>query len=212
VAAYYYLASQLPYLIFAQEPPMSAAAFRELAAGFLDDEDKVQIDRCVLAAPPEEPPFLPPAPGEPPVLKSGFIKGWLEWERALRLNLARFRSQRLKREGAAEAPDYPADAAQAAKAASAMDSPLEAEIFLDKARWDAIERLKGLDEVGSNMVFAYLLKLLLMERRSSFKTEEGFMEYKTLYTSIRSDTSIRSGSDTSIGSGASTGSGPEASK
>ncbi|MDR0585728.1 MAG: DUF2764 domain-containing protein [Treponema sp.] len=187
MAAYYYLASQLPYLIPGQEPPMSAAAFRELAAGFLDDEDRAQIDRCVLAAPPETPPVLPPAPGEPPALKSGFIKGWLEWERALRLNLARFRSQRLKREGAAEAPDYPADAVQAAKAASAMDSPLEAEIFIDKARWDAIERLRGLDDVGSNMVFAYLLKLLLMERRSSFKTEEGFMEYKSLYAAISGD-------------------------
>jgi hypothetical protein len=190
MAAYYYLASQLPYLIFGQEPPMSAAAFRELAAGFLDGEDKAQIDRCVLASPREEPPLLPlpPAPGEPAALSSGFIKGWLEWERALRLNLARFRSQRLKREGG-EVPDYPADAVQAAKAASAMDSPLEAEIFLDRARWDAIERLKGLDEVGSNMVFAYLLKLLLMERRSSFKTEEGFMEYKTLYAAINAGNS-----------------------
>ncbi|MDR2049998.1 MAG: DUF2764 domain-containing protein [Treponema sp.] len=196
MAAYYYLASQLPYLIFAQEPPMSAAAFRELAVNFLDSEDKAQIDRCVLAAPREEPPLLPPAPGEPPVLKSDFIRGWLEWERALRLNLARFRSQRLKREGA-DAPDYPADAVQAAKAASAMDSPLEAEIFLDKARWDAIERLKGLDDTGSNMVFAYLLKLLLMERRSSFKTEEGFMEYKTLYDAIRNVASAESGPEAS---------------
>jgi hypothetical protein len=204
VAAYYYLASQLPYLIFGQEPPMSAAAFKDLAAGFLDDEDKAQIDRCVLEPPSEPEPALPPAPGEPKALKSDFIKGWLEWERTLRLNLARFRSQRLKREGA-EAPDYPADAAQAAKAASVMDSPLEAEIFLDKARWDAIEQLKGLDDTGSNMVFAYLLKLILMERRSSFKTEEGFMEYKTLYASIRGDASIRSGASIA-------GSGPEASK
>jgi hypothetical protein len=210
VAAYYYLASQLPYLVFGQEPPMSAASFRELAAGFLDDEDKAQIDRCVLEPPPEAPPLLslPPVPGEPKALSSEFIKGWLEWERALRLNLARFRSQRLKREGGADAPDYPAGAAQAAKAAVAIDSPLEAEIFLDKARWDAIERLKGLDDVGSNMVFAYLLKLILMERRSSFKTEEGFMAYKTLYDSIRSDDSI--GSDAA--GGVSIGNGSEASK
>jgi hypothetical protein len=191
VAAYYYLASQLPYLIFGQEPPMSASAFRELARGFLDDGDRAQMDLCVLAAPSEAPPLFPPlSPGEPKAPRSEFVKGWLEWERALRLNLVRFRAQRLKREGP-EAPDYPADAARAAKAAAAMESPLEAEIFLDKARWDAIERLKGLDETGSNMIFAYLLKLLLMERRSSFKTEEGFMEYKTLYAAISGDTAIR---------------------
>ncbi|MDR1507538.1 MAG: DUF2764 domain-containing protein [Treponema sp.] len=184
MASYYYLASQLPYLVFGQEPPLSAAAFRRLAENFLKDEDRAQIDRCVLAVPSEPLSLLPPAPGEQKPPSSEFVKGWLEWERALRLNLARFRAPRLKRESAADAPDYPADAVQAAKTASSMDSPLEAEIFLDKARWDAIERLRGLDEVGSNMVFAYLLKLLLMERRSSFKTEEGFMEYKTLYASI----------------------------
>jgi hypothetical protein len=33
-------------------------------------------------------------------------------------------------------------------------------------------------------MYAYLLKLLLMERRMAFKTEEGFNEYKGLYASI----------------------------
>jgi hypothetical protein len=113
------------------------------------------------------------------------LDNWEEWEGALRLNLARLRAQHLKREGAApDAPGYPADAVHAAKAACAMDSPLEAELFLDKTRWDAIERLRGLDNFGSDFIFAYLLKLLLMERKTSFKTEKGFMEYKTLYAAI----------------------------
>jgi hypothetical protein len=57
-----------------------------------------------------------------------------------------------------------------------------------------------------------------MERRSSFKTEEGFMEYKTLYNAISGDAAISGGA--SNRSGASSGSGvsgarnvgPEASK
>jgi hypothetical protein len=120
---------------------------------------------------------------------SDFINKWRNWERSLRLNLARYRAQRLRREGGAavDPPDYPSDAAAAAKAAAVIDSPLEAEIFLDKARWDAIELFQGIDYFSKNTIFAYLLKLRLLERRALFKAEEGFSEYKGLYTSIIDD-------------------------
>jgi hypothetical protein len=116
---------------------------------------------------------------------SAFINRWKEWEGVLRLNLARGRFQKLKREGAVlEAPDYPANAAAVAKTALAMESPLEAEIFLDKARWDAIESFQGINNFSEDAMYAYLLKLLLMERRAAFKTEEGITEYKALYAAI----------------------------
>jgi len=35
-----------------------------------------------------------------------------------------------------------------------------------------------------NNIYAYYLKLLLLERRQSFNTEKGFAEYKTLYAEI----------------------------
>jgi hypothetical protein len=183
VGAYYYFAAQLPYLVYGQGEPMSVSRFRDLCQTFLEPQDREDLDRCTLDIPNTAPSSLPPVYGEPKALHSEFIGAWREWERSLRLNLARFRAQKLKRE-ALDAPEYPSDAAQAAKAACALESPLEAEILLDKARWDAVERLRGLDNFGSNFIFAYLLKLSLMERRSSFKTEEGFIEYKTLYTSI----------------------------
>jgi hypothetical protein len=114
-----------------------------------------------------------------------FIDAWREWERALRLNLARYRAQKLKREaGAVEPPEYPAGAVAVAKAAVAFDSPLEAELFLDQARWNAIESLQGLSYFGENAVYAYLLKLLLLERKALFKAEEGFTEYRALYAAI----------------------------
>jgi hypothetical protein len=65
-----------------------------------------------------------------------------------------------------------------------MDSALEAEIFLDQSRWRAIETFQGLDYFDRNTVYAYLLKLLLMERRSCFRAEEGFTEYKGLYAAV----------------------------
>jgi hypothetical protein len=141
------------------------------------------LDLCTLD------PDAPPGGDASKPAASDFINKWRDWERSLRLNLARYRVQRLKREGgqSVDPPDYPADAAAAAKAAAAIDSPLEAEIFLDKARWDAIEFFQGIDYFSRNTIFAYLLKLRLLERRALFKVEEGFSEYKGLYTSIIED-------------------------
>ena len=178
MASYYYLAAQLPYLIYGQGVPMSSASFKFLASGLMNSADARLLDYCSL-----DPAFYAEnAPKTP----SAFINNFREWERALRFNLAKGRASKLKREGgpAIDAPDYPADAAAAAKNALSIESPLEAEIFLDRKRWDIIESLQGLNAFSENAIYAYLLKLLLMERRAAFKTEEGFNEYKALYAAI----------------------------
>jgi hypothetical protein len=163
---------------------MSPAAFRDLCGNSLSAADQVLLERLDPAYGISK---AGPAYAEPPSPSSSdFINRWLAWERSLRLHLARFRAQRLKRDGGApvDPPEDPMDAAAVAKAAVVIDSPLEAELFLDKSRWGAIEAFQGLDYFSSNTIFAYLLKLFLMERRSVFTAEEGFAEYKTLYSSI----------------------------
>jgi hypothetical protein len=186
VASYYFLTAQLPYLSYGQTAPMTLSRFRELCRENLTREDLALLERCTLDPDPVNPDMPPEERGaacaETP---SEFINKWRKWERALRLNLAKGRAQQLKRDaGAVDAPDMFQDAQAVAKAALAMDSPLEAELYLDKARWDAIEEFQGTAYFHRDNIFAYLLKLLLLERRSSFKTEEGFMEYKSLYASI----------------------------
>jgi hypothetical protein len=167
---------------------MSSAAFRALAESSMDPADAGLLAACTLDPDPRpERADQGPSYGEIPGPSGcNFIDQWRQWERTLRLCLARFRAQKTKREGGSpvDPPEYPADAAAAAKAAMAMDNPLEAEFFLDKARWDAIDALQGLQYFSRNTIYAYLLKLLLLERRSAFKTEEGFTEYKGLYASI----------------------------
>ena len=82
-------------------------------------------------------------------------------------------------------PGFPVDAAtSAAKAVAAADSPLEGEVLVDRARWSAIEMLQGNDYFDRNTIFAYMLKLLILERRALFQVELGFSEYKSLYASI----------------------------
>jgi hypothetical protein len=174
--AYYYLMAQLPGLVYGQPVPISSTRFRELAKQALSPADAALLGSFTLN------PFVPAGNAD----KSGcdFLNRWREYETVLRLNLAKYRGAKTKREVPADIPDCPADAAAAAKAAAAMDSPLEAEIFLDESRWRAIEAFQGLDYFDRNTVYAYLLKLLLMERRACFRAEEGFAEYKGLYAAV----------------------------
>ncbi|GHV44627.1 hypothetical protein AGMMS49546_28900 [Spirochaetia bacterium] len=176
--AYYYLVAQLPSLSYGQAAPMASGAFKDLCQTALTPEDAALLELCTLD------PWEVSGDGKKAVQVPEFFEKWYAWERTLRLNLARYRSARVKRDVPADVTDHPADAAAAAKAASVLDSPLEAEIFLDEARWKAIEAYQGLDYFDRNTVYAYLLKLLLMERRSAFRAEEGFAEYKGLYAAV----------------------------
>jgi len=182
VGAYYYLVAQLPTLTFGGSAPFSVDHFRELCADLLSAEDKPLLDQCVLVPRnfDEAPDILPH-----PIL-SPLIDGWRNWERTLRLNLAKLRFASLKREGnfPIDPPADPVDAVSAAKGALAFESPWEAEVFLDRSRWTAIEGLMGFDYFGRDTVFAYMLKLQILERQGTLKTEEGFKEYKNLYASI----------------------------
>ena len=188
MGAYYYLASQLPYLSYGQKPPMQPEAFKELARPMLLSEDAALLD--IISLDPQPAAALSTGLSyaeQAPSCGCAFIDNWREWERSFRLNLARHRAIKAKREGTAlaEPPVVPADAASAAtKAIAAMEAPLEAEILIDKARWAAIDTLQGYNAFDSNAIFAYLLKLLILQRRDSMRTETGFSEYKSLYASI----------------------------
>jgi hypothetical protein len=114
-----------------------------------------------------------------------FINNWRNWERALRLNLAKERALKLKKEvQVTDIPFFPQEAAVAASKAVDEKSPLDGEVLMDKARWNAIDTIAGNEYYSINGVYAYYLKLLLLERRQVFNAEKGFAEYKTLYASI----------------------------
>lgn len=186
MAAFYYLIPQLPSLNYNAPAPMTTADFLDLCKTKLSVAEFSLLEECSLDPDPLNTEGVSYAESASDSASS-FIDAWREWERALRLNLARYRGQKLKREsGLVEPPEYPASAVASAKAASAFDSPLEAELFLDQARWNTIEALQGLNYFGENMIYAYLLKLRLLERKALFKAEEGFTEYKALYAAILS--------------------------
>ena len=181
---YYYLVPQLSHLVYGQTPPVSPEEFKAIALPLLDKEDAALMDLISLDPQPIHPDSGPSYAEPLDLTGSGFIDGWREWERALRLNLAKFRSAKLNRQSVlAEAPGSPPDAVSTA-AKAVNESPLDGEIMINKARWNAIESLQGTDLFFRDTIFAYLLKLIILERHAQFETETGFSEYKLLYTSI----------------------------
>jgi len=193
--------AQLPYLTYDQKPSMSSEKFKELALSLLSKKDRVHLNYLALKL--EADIDIHPDENKK---SSGceFIDNWLEWERTMRLNLARHRSLKLYHDenflkysdgsGAGEnqentdaviLPVQPADAFAAAAAVFTQDgSPLDGELLLDKARWNAIDLLTGSDYFHENNVYAYYIRLKILERRLLFGVEEGFSEYKTLYAQI----------------------------
>ncbi|MDR2966183.1 MAG: DUF2764 family protein [Treponema sp.] len=170
--------AQLPHLGFEQKPPMTSGAFISLAQDLMNKTDTDLLEKISLG-------FI----DDQYTTGCKFIDTWQEWERTLRLNAAKNRSARLHRDTLTNEPPYvPQDAAAAAsKAVNSDCSPLEGEIIIDRARWNAIDELAGTDYFSRNHVFAYLLKLLLLERREAQNAEKGFSEYKSLYTQIIED-------------------------
>ena len=173
---YYYFVAQLPFVNYGDAPPMSAAHFRELCQALLKPADFALIRYCVLDA--------KTAIETAGSTGSAFVDDWLTRERTLWLNLAALRAGKLHRPIPADPPHDAPRAEAVAKAAFAMDDPLQAELYIDRARWGAVEAMIGMNYFSVNTIFAYIIKLQLLERKQLFKTEEGFSEYKTLYAAI----------------------------
>ena len=171
MGSYYYLMAQLPFLIYEQKPPMSSLEFKDLAKGLMTPNDAAVFKNLSLNCPENS--------------DCDFIKKWQKWDKNLRLNLAKQRIIKSRLDKTFTEPQLMyLDAVAAASKAVDEHSPLDAEILLDKARWHAIEEIAGDDYFHRNTVYAYYLKLLLIERRQSFDADKGFAEYKSLYASI----------------------------
>jgi hypothetical protein len=170
---------------------MSSAAFIALAQTMLSKKDlhlMMSLGLCPEPVNEEKEDHKGPAYAKA-AEASGckFVDKWRAWDRALRLHLAKHRAAKTEQTitDMVDPPFFPYDANQTALRAVSNDlNPLEGELVIDRARWTAIDSLAGTSYFDRNNVFAYYLKILLLERRQSFNVEKGFAEYKSLYASI----------------------------
>ena len=173
--AYYYLVSQLPNISSTESKsalPITSVQFREIASRFISEGEKAILDGLSLVPPME---FS---------TKSVFLDTWYEKERNLRCALAQIRAQKMKKDSFPLPPGCTADIIAAARTAVGMDSPLSAEQFLFDYRLKLLDDLRPLDGFSIDAVYAYGLRLMLIERMRKFEVENGKTSYHSLYDNI----------------------------
>jgi hypothetical protein len=173
---YYYFVASLSPVSYGDNPPVSSGDFREHCYTVLEDNDAALLPYCRYD------PRLAVETAQS--TGSDFIDRFLARERTLVMNLASLRAGRLKRPSPEDPPHDAPGAEAAAKEAFEMHDPLEAEISMDKSRWNSLDAMVGVDTFKVNTIFAYLLKLQLLERRQRFDAERGTAAYRKLYDEI----------------------------
>lgn len=174
--AYYYLVSQLPNISGAEGKsalPLNSSSFRELCCRFLSEDEKLQVQGLSLVPPKEK-----------SSTGSVFLDTWYEKERSLRYALAQIRAQKMKKDTSVLPSGVTADIVQAARMAVGMDSPLSAEQFLFDYRIRLLDEIRPLDSFSVDAVYAYGIKLLLVERMKKFDAEIGKTSYHKIYDNI----------------------------
>lgn len=143
-------------LHFGAKPPFTFEKFLYLAAEFIRDEDITALRSISIDG------------AYPEVKVHPAIKGWRDFDTALRNELARIRSSRKKIDPAKyiRGSGY-ADTriSRIAMSAYRNPSPLEAERMLDQERWNALEELALGHHFDLDVLIIYGHKLLILEKR-----------------------------------------------
>ena len=177
--AEYYLISQLPSLDGISEStpmPVTEKQFYELCSRFLGKKALAELDKLTL---------MPSRSYEKS--SSALIEKWNEGERNLRLVLAGLRADKMNKSFEERMQSFPAGLTQAARTAVEIESPLEAEKFLNRYRLSFLEELRPMDSFSEEFVFYYGLKLKLIERMRKFNSDSGEAAYRKIYDSIISE-------------------------
>ena len=174
---YWYFSATLPGLIFGAPPPLSDQEFLSLCQRTMSPEDYAEVAKA--------PAHLIGA-SVPNSFRSDFLGKFVAWERTFRNELARLRARRAERnEEAFVRPSRRSDeAARVALSCFAVEDPYQAELLLERERWNAIERLSSLSSFDLDFIIAYRLKLDINARLDHLAMESGKEGYRALYGDI----------------------------
>ena len=174
--AEYYFLSQLPSLDGVSENmalPITEERFLELCQRFLAKNAQNEISKLTLAPPKEHEKST-----------SALVEAWNKGERDLRFALAKARAEKMKKTIDTENKNFSAELVKVARTAIEIESPMEAEKFLNRYRLEFLETLRPLDTFSKESVFYYGLKLKLISRMRQFNADIGEAAYKNIYNSI----------------------------
>lgn len=174
--AEYYLVSQLPSLDGVSEHlpcPITEERFLELCGRFLGKKAQSEMEKLTL---------LPSKEFEKS--NSPLIRAWNEGERNLRIALGKIRAEKMKKNFDMDSGFLPTELVKTAAAATEIQSPLEAERFLNRHRLEFLESLRPMDTFSEDFIYYYGLKLKLILRMQKFDMSIGETAYKNIYNSI----------------------------
>jgi hypothetical protein len=162
---YPYLIASLPMLHFGMKPPFTFERFLEVCRQFMPERDY----RLLRDLP-------QPAHYSEKGRRPAIIRRWVEFDGALRNELARIRATRrhtgsathLRPGGYSESPLAPA-----VTAATMNASPLDAEKNLDEIRWKALEELATGHYFDLDALITYAYRLLILQRWEQIRTADG---------------------------------------
>lgn len=162
--AYYYLIASLPMLHFGMKMPFSYEVFIEKCKSELSQDDMDILERVSIK------------PSEDIDDRLALLKEWKRFDRNLRNELARNRANKKGKDHnryirGNEGPDP--FIAPLAHWAVNQDSPMEAELYLDKIRWEKIEEIKTGHYFDIEYLASYGLQLKILERWSRINSGEG---------------------------------------
>jgi len=182
VSHYWYLSATLPGLLFGATPPMSEEEFLALCRRNLSSADCAETVAAIGYLNSDK---------VPETLRSGFLASFLAWERTFRNELARLRARRFNRseEEFVRSSKRSDEAGRVAASCFAIDDPYQAELNLERERWNAIERLSSLSTFDLDFIIAYRMKLAINERLERLNAETGSAGYRHLYDDILSTAS-----------------------
>ncbi len=172
----YYLVSQLPSLDGISENmslPITEERFFELCNQVAGKRIQNEINKMTL---------LPSKNYEKS--SSSLIENWNNGERNLRLALAKVRADKMKKSFDIENDVLSSELLKIANAAIEIESPLEAERFLNNYRLEFLESLRPMDNFSEEFVYYYGLRLKLISHIKQFDTNAGEIAYKNIYNSI----------------------------
>lgn len=161
---YYYLVASLPMLEFGTKAPILYQDFISQCKGQLSADDMEIIGRASIA------------PCEHTGDTSPTLKEWKRFEFSLRNEIARYRANKFSKDPFRHirGEGYPDPfTAGFAQWALNQDSPIDAELSLDRARWDMIEGLKKGHYFDIDFLVAYALQLQILERWQRINSENG---------------------------------------
>jgi hypothetical protein len=168
---YYYLITALPVLKFDSDLPINMDEFIELCRQELTEKDFIKFSTASGCQ-----------------LSSEFEA----WDIALKNELVKLRASRLgfdADESLKQGGIY-AGLAELAREIFNQENPLEAELLLDRMRWNKISELEALEYFSMEKLAAYLLKLKLLKRKALFTKENGNENYKQIYETVTGSSAV----------------------